>query len=99
MTRSNDLVKSIRPLCVQLQKLNKQAILEYRPIVESLIRSRSRDISHIEHTLDGLLSFCGYDPALQLFRKLCRYYYNIDPAATVEHVNAYRDMWDEEKNV
>jgi hypothetical protein len=99
MTRSNDLVKSIRPLAIQLQKLNKQAEQEYRPIVESIIRSRSRDISHIEHTLDGLLSFCGYDPALQLYRKLCRYYYDIDPAATVEHINAYRNMWDEERNV
>jgi hypothetical protein len=96
MTRSSDLVKSIHPLAVQLQKLNKQAEQEYRPIVESIIRSRSRDISHIEHTLDSLLSFCGYDPALQLYRRLCRHYYYIDPAATAAHVYAYREMWDEE---
>jgi hypothetical protein len=31
-----------------------------------------------------------------LYKKLCRYYYNIDPQATVEYVNAYRDMWDSE---
>jgi hypothetical protein len=96
MTRSSDLVKSIRPLAVQLQKLNKQAVKEYSPLVDAIIRSRSRDVNQIEHTLDSLLSFCGYDPALQLYRRLCRHYYYIDPAATAAHVYAYREMWDEE---
>jgi hypothetical protein len=96
MTRSSDLVKSIHPLAVQLQKLNKQAVKEYSPLVDAIIRSHSRDVNHIEHTLDGLLSFCGYDPALQLYRRLCRHYYYIDPAATAAHVYAYREMWDEE---
>jgi hypothetical protein len=91
-----ELVKAIRPMVESMQDLNKQAVHEYAPVVESIIRSRSRDTNHIEHTLDGLLSFCGYDPALQLYRRLCRYYYDIDPAATASHVYAYRDMWDTE---
>jgi hypothetical protein len=31
---------------------------------------------------------------LTLYRKLCRYYYDIDPKVTAGHIRAYRDMWD-----
>jgi hypothetical protein len=34
--------------------------------------------------------------ALLLYRKLCRHYYAIDPSATAEYVQAYREMWDSE---
>lgn len=84
----------IRGLAEALTALNQQAVLEYTPVIESILRARSRDADHIEHTLDGLLSFCGYAPALVLYKKLCRHYWEIDPNATVFYINAYRDMWD-----
>jgi len=34
---------------------------------------------------------------LVLYRKLCRYDFDIDLEATVSYVNAYREMWDEEE--
>ena len=76
--------------------MNQKAVRVYAPVVDSIIRIQSRDVRYIERTLDGLLDFCGYDPALQLYRRLCRHYYDIDPAATVGYVNAYREMWDSE---
>jgi hypothetical protein len=88
--------RAIRELAESLQLLNRQAVKEYTPLVEDIIHTRSRDVRHIEHTLDGLLDFCGYDPSLQLYRQLCRHYYDIDPVATVSYVNAYREMWDSE---
>jgi hypothetical protein len=72
-----DLVSSI-------VKLSKRAVKEYTPIVDSILNSRSRDIKRIEHTLDGLLDSCGNDEAPSLFKKLCRYYYDIDPMAAFE---------------
>jgi hypothetical protein len=40
------------------------------------------------------------DPSmLDLYKKLCRYYFKIDPEATASYVYAYRDMWDEEERV
>jgi nucleoside-triphosphatase len=33
-----------------------------------------------------------------LYKKLCRYYFGIDPKATVNYVNAYREMWDSESS-
>ena len=89
-------LESFRGLAASLQGLNQQAVREYAPIVEAILRSRSRDVRHIEHTLDGLLGFCGHEPALRLYRSLCRHYFAIDPVATAEYVHAYREMWDSE---
>ena len=81
------LVKSVR-------RCAHQAELQYTREVDALIHAHSRDANHIEHTLDGMLSFC-FDPAmLLLYKKLCRYYFKIDQAATAFYVNAYREMWD-----
>jgi hypothetical protein len=90
------LFESICGIAEQLQALNQQAVIAYAPLAETIIRSGDRDIRHIERTLDGLLDFCAHDPALQLYRRLCRHYYDIDPAATVSYVEAYREMWDSE---
>ena len=93
----DDLLQSITGLAASLQALDQQAVGQYTPIVEGIVRSRTRDTRHIEHTLDGLLGFCCYDPALLLYKKLCRHYWDIDPAATASYINAYRNMWDSEE--
>jgi len=90
--------RKIIELVGSIAELNKRAVTEYTPIVDSILNSRSRDKKRIEHTLDGLLDFCGDDGALALFKKLCRYYYEIDPVAASEYVLVYRDMWDCEVN-
>lgn len=90
------MLKSVSGLASSLHVLNQQAVLEYTPVVEAILRSRSRDTSHIEHTLDSLLGFCSNEPALQLYKRLCRYYFSINPAATAEYIHAYREMWDSE---
>ncbi len=94
MNEYEDLLETMKGFAESLQTLNRQAVTAYTPIVEDIVCSRSRDISHIEHTLDGLLGFCGYEPALLLFKKLCRHYWEIDPVATAAHIEAYRHMYD-----
>lgn len=98
---SNDGQTTIAELAATIHTLNQRAVRDYTPLVEEILRSRSQGKSHIEHTLDGLIDFCGYEPALQLYRRLCRYYWDIDPAATASYVKAYRTTWDaeEEENV
>jgi hypothetical protein len=69
--RSYDsLFRSVKGIAESFHALNRQAVREYMPVVEGILRSHSRDPEHIEHTLDGLLDFCGYEPALVLFKKL-----------------------------
>ena len=90
--------KAIAPLVESVQALQKQAARQYKPVVDELVRSRSRDVKQIEHTLDGLLDFCGYEPVLKMFKRLCRHYWDIDPAATASYVHAYREYWDSEED-
>ena len=90
--------KAIAPLVESVQDLQKQAARQYKPVVDELVRSQSRDVKQIEHTLDGLLDFCGYEPVLDMFKRLCRHYWDIDPAATAFYVNAYREQWDSEED-
>lgn len=93
----DEMFEAISGLVEGLQALNKEAFQAYTPIVDAIVSCGSRDVHHIEHTLDGLLSFCGYAPILQLYKKLCRHYFNINPAATAYYVNAYREMWGSEE--
>lgn len=89
-------LQHLKGLVVSIHELNVSAEHEYTPIVEEILRSHNRDIKQIENTLDGLFDFCGYEPGLLLFKRLCRYYYDIDPAATVNYIHHYRDYWDAE---
>ncbi|WP_273225280.1 hypothetical protein [Geosporobacter ferrireducens] len=74
--------------------LASRALEYFEPEVHEIIESRCCDKQKIEELLDRLLDYCFNEQILLLYRKLCRYYYQIDPAATVGYVNAYRDMWD-----
>lgn len=94
MKPHNTIPEEIITLARGLRDLQQQAAQQYEPVVDDILRTRSRDVGHIEHTLDGLLDFCGYEPVLQMYRKLCRRYWDIDPAAAVGYVNAYREYWD-----
>lgn len=97
MNDYNTLFQSVSGIAKEIQGLHTLAVVQYTPEVEAIIASRSRDVRQIEQTLDGLLDFCGHDPALQLYRRLCRHYFDIDPAATVSYVDAYREIWDSEE--
>ncbi len=90
------LVGKISGLIEGLRAVQAQGAVAYRPIVDTIIRTRCRDISHIERTLDGLLSFAGDDAGLALFKRLCRYYWDIDPHATARQIYAYRDWYEPE---
>ena len=89
-----DVMQAIRTLAGSMRDLQRQAAQQYLPVVDDILRTRSRDTQHIEHTLDGLLEFCGHEPVLQQYKKLCRHYWDIDPAATADYINAYREYWD-----
>ena len=80
-----------------LQALNKKAVIIYERELDEIVGSGCRDKRRIESTLDLMLGFCCDPDILTLYRKLCRYFYDIDPKATAWHIRAYRDMWDPEE--
>lgn len=87
----------IRGLATTQQKLHQQQVAVLTPIVQNLIRSRSRSAQEIEQTLDHLLGSACIPEGLGLFKALCRYYYDIDPTATESYVQSYFDMWDSDE--
>jgi hypothetical protein len=94
-----NLLESIRGLASSFHAINQKAVREYTPVVEAILRSPIPDTCHIERTLDGLLGFCGCEPALRLYKKLCRYYFDINPTATVQYIETYRELWDSESQL
>ena len=97
--RNIDHMQAIRQLAGSLVELQRQAAQQYQPVVDDILRTRSRNTEHIEHTLDRLLGFCGDETVLQMYKKLCRHYWDIDPAATADYVNAYREYWDSDEGI
>ena len=93
---TDTLVQNISGLLSGAQRLARQAHAEYGPEVEAVIHEQSRDPKRIERLLDGILDFCFDPEMLRLYKKLCRYYFEIDPDATVSYVHSYRDMWDDD---
>ena len=91
----DDLVKSIGELAKTRNQLSRQAEQQYSFEVEAILKAQSRDPQRIEHLLDGMLDFCFDPEMLRLYKELCRYYFKIDPEATVSYVYAYRELWDE----
>ncbi len=91
---SDALLENVSGLVRQMHGLARQAHVGYAAEVDAVIAERCRDTRRIERLLDGILDF-GFDDAMtQLFKRLCRYYYTLDPAATADYVHIYRDMWD-----
>ena len=93
---SEEIVCAIGDLVMASKQLADQAVQSYGLEVDSLLQEQSRDTRRIERLLDGMLDFCFDSAMLPLYKKLCRYYFKIDPEATVFYINSYREMWDEE---
>ena len=93
----DDDMQATCDLAWSMRDLERQAAQAYLPIVDDIVGTGSRDARHIEQTLDGLLDFCGHEPVLQLYKRLCRHYWDIDPAATADYINAYREYWDSDE--
>ena len=95
VTPSTTLVDDgLRQVAGQLTALFRRAIQAANAEADAIIQSGERDTQRIEHQLDHMLGFCCDPDMLVVFKRLCRYYYGIDPVATIEHIQAYREMWE-----
>ena len=88
------MTDNLDQLAGQMVALFRNAVPLTNAEVDAIIQSGEQDTQRIEHQLDHMLSFCCDPDMLLVFKRLCRYYFTIDPVATAEYVNAYREMWD-----
>ena len=92
----DDLAQCIGQIAKDRQKLARQAEQHFTIEVGAILKDQSCDPQRIERLLDGMLDFCFDAMILALYKKVCRYYFKIDPSATVSYIYAYRDLWDED---
>ena len=67
--------------------------------IEDIIQNHLKYEKQIERKLDEMLDillFYETDDSLLTFRKLCKYYFDINPQATVDYINYYREQNDPE---
>ena len=92
-----DFFDSIQKLVKHLGELYDETVIKYDPIVNRIINSGCKDRVKIQKTLDCLLESCGNPLVLQLFKRLCRYYYCLDQTAASKYIGFYLYKWEPER--
>ncbi len=86
-------------MCKNIINLNKQRYVIIKDEIEDIIRNNISDNMKIERKLDEMLDillFYETNDSLLTFRKLCKYYFDINPQTTVDYINYYREQNDPE---
>jgi hypothetical protein len=91
-----EVLDGFKELAESIKKNTQEAFEIYEVQVDRICRNKVKDEKEIERVIEVLLNYCYDDKMLLLFKRLCQYYYEINPNVTYEYVNIYRELWDEE---
>lgn len=86
-------------MCKIIIDLNKEKYVIVKAEIEKIIRDNVKDERYIQRKLDEMLDillFYENDTSLLLFRKLCKYYFSINPQVTAQYINYYKEQNDPE---
>lgn len=89
-------LNGFKELAESLNKITEDAFIIYEAQVDRIYSNKIKDEKEIERIIEVLLDYCYDDKMLLLFKRICRYYYEINPSATCEYGYIYRDLWDDE---
>lgn len=87
-------------MCSNILDLHRQRFIIIKNEIENIIDNNIKDDIYIQRKLDELLDvllFYENDDTLLVFRKLCKYYFSINPQATVRYINFYKEQNDPEE--
>ena len=87
-----DMMKTVIDLSKQRYEIAKDEI-------EYIIKNNIKDEKQIERQLDEMLDILFVyetDETLLTFRRLCRHYFDINPQATADYINFYKEQNDPE---
>ena len=85
------LVKDLEPLIQQMERIYDDAVIAYTPLVDELC-SRKATENEVEWMLDWLLMYAGDE----LYKKVCRTYWEIYPESIAFYIIEYRKEYDPE---
>lgn len=91
-----EFLEGIKGFAQQIQALQKQALNEYKPIVENIIENRNSNVKQIEGVLDRLIEVAADGEGLELYRRLGRHLYSLNQQSALFYVQSWKEMWDEE---
>jgi len=77
-----------------MQGMAVQAVYRFTPIAEDIIAGRIAGENNIGYQLDFMLDFCWDDTVFSLYKRILRNLYHEYPALVADHVQFYREMWD-----
>ncbi len=93
------LINDVREIAKELQAIYSQAESTYASAVDDIISRKSKETKEIELLLDYMLDLADDERILASYRKLCRYYFDINPQATAGYVQFYKEMYDEDEKL
>ena len=76
-----------------IQEISEQSYY-YKPIANNIIAKTASE-NEVEHLLDYMLGVCLDDRMLNLFKKVCRRYYNLYPEMIAFEILTYRELYDD----
>ena len=91
------MTEDLNELAGQVVSLLRLAVPIAALEVDAIIQSNSRDTSRINRQLDYLLDYCCEPNMMQAYKRLCRYYFDIDSMDAAWHVHNYREIWEKPK--
>ena len=86
-------------MCKSIIELHKQRYTIVKSEIEKIIKDKVKDERYIQRKLDEMLDillFYENDDSLLLFRRLCKYYFSINPMVTAQYITYYREQNDPE---
>lgn len=93
-------IEELYDICKEIVKIQKQQYEIVKQEIEGIISNRIKNEMYIERKLDemlDILSFYENDETLITFRRLCRYYFDINPQATADYIRIYKEQNDPEE--
>lgn len=77
-------------------EMQEEQYKEAKRRVNVIIKNKIKDEHTIEETLDMLFEFLEDEEALLFYRRLCRYYWDINRQATLDYIYFYVEEYDPE---
>lgn len=74
--------------------LQEDAYYAYRFLVDELCQNTNATENEVGLMLDYLLTFCGNEKVLDLYKKVCRTYFNRYPATISKYIEWYREEYE-----
>ena len=90
-----NLVEHLKPLVEHMKYIHDMAVVAYTPSVDDIC-SRNATRNEVELMLDWLLMYAGDDRMLQLYKRVCRAYWQVYPDSIAFYIMEYRKEYDPE---